>query len=305
MGQCTKDHVEPIHTESHCEYIVLSQSDVQPYRLGLPAWAFPGWRDRYFSPEPSLLASYASVFNAVEGNTTFYHIPTDEKVRRWAEALQGSDCKISFKLPSALTHERRPDAAILNDFLTTLQPLKPQLGPFLLQFPEWAGVDFLQRFAPLFEQVAAFGNGVVEVRNRALFAQPELLEPLLEQFGFGRVMLDSRPLYHGNPDHPAVKAAIHEKPDVPVLETIYNNLAFVRLILHPDTASNAVWMDYWVQRTAQWIADGIEPVIMIHCPDNAFCPVFAEMFHQRLAACCRQPLPALPPWPVPQQGQLL
>lgn len=252
-----------------------------------------------------MLESYASVFNAVEGNTTFYHIPTDEKVRRWAEALQGSPCRISFKLPSALTHERRPDAAVLDDFLRALQPLRPRLGPFLLQFPEWVGMDFLHRFAPLFEQVAGVGNAVVEVRNRGLFSRPELLEPLLEQFGFGRVMLDSRPLYHGNPEHPAVRAAIHEKPDVPVLETVYNNLAFVRLILHPEAAGNAPWMDYWVQRTAQWIADGIEPVIMIHCPDNSYCPLFAQMFHQRLAACCQPPLPALPPWPVPQQGQLL
>ena len=33
------------------------------YRLGLPAWAFPGWKDRYFSDRPSPLASYTARFD--------------------------------------------------------------------------------------------------------------------------------------------------------------------------------------------------------------------------------------------------
>ena len=60
------------------------------YFLGLPAWAFPGWKNRYFIDAPSRLASYASVFNAVEGNTTFYALPTADTADRLAReaALQ-------------------------------------------------------------------------------------------------------------------------------------------------------------------------------------------------------------------------
>ena len=50
------------------------------YNIGLPAWAFPGWHGRYFNTTPSALASYASVFNTVEGNTTFYHVPDERTV---------------------------------------------------------------------------------------------------------------------------------------------------------------------------------------------------------------------------------
>ena len=63
----------------------MSQS--LPYRLGLPAWAFAGWRGRYFTARPSQLASYARVFNAVEGNTTFYRTPDAATVTRWREAV--------------------------------------------------------------------------------------------------------------------------------------------------------------------------------------------------------------------------
>ena len=46
-----------------------------PYRLGLPAWAFPGWKGQYWTASPSTLANYSSIFHTVEGNTTFYGVP--------------------------------------------------------------------------------------------------------------------------------------------------------------------------------------------------------------------------------------
>ena len=50
------------------------------YRIGLPAWAFAGWQDRYFDSRDRL-RQYASVFSTVEGNTTFYAIPAPATVQ--------------------------------------------------------------------------------------------------------------------------------------------------------------------------------------------------------------------------------
>jgi len=50
------------------------------YRLGLPAWAHGAWQDLFFHDKPSRLASYATVFNTVEGNTSFYHVPDRKTV---------------------------------------------------------------------------------------------------------------------------------------------------------------------------------------------------------------------------------
>lgn len=251
-----------------------------------------------------MLASYARVFNTVEGNTTFYHVPTKSTVASWENALSESNCTISFKLPSVVTHQRQPDVKVLRKFLETIRPLRSHLGPFLLQFPHWAGPDFLRNFSPLFEEVAEFGAAVVEVRNTVFFEQSEVLEPLLNHFGFGCVMLDSQPLFQGDLAHPEVAAAVHEKPDVPVLETIFNDKAFVRLILHPD-GNNQPWIDFWVYKTLSWIAKGIEPIIMIHCPNNQHCPKFALDFHTQLIGAADFNIPPLPNWPVPQQGSLL
>lgn len=252
-----------------------------------------------------MLASYASVFNAVEGNTSFYHVPDERTVASWAEALEGRDCLISFKLPRTVTHERRPCMDDLQLFLNRLKPLREHMGPFLVQFPEWVGMAQLRRIKPVFDELCGQGDALIEVRDPALFTQPELLEPLLQHYGFGRVMLDSRALYKGDLRHPDVLSAVHEKPDVPVLQTVYNNLALVRLILHPDGVSNSIWINEWARRTAQWIEAGMVPYIMIHCPNNLYCPLFAEQFHTALGLMLDEPIPDLPAWPVPQQGQLL
>jgi hypothetical protein len=62
------------------------------YFLGFPPWGFLGWKGRYFTEKPFRLASYAQVFNTVEGNTTFYRTPDANTVERWRDACQ-SACK--------------------------------------------------------------------------------------------------------------------------------------------------------------------------------------------------------------------
>ena len=276
-----------------------------PYRLGLPAWAFTGWRGTYFLDKPSMLSSYATVYNAVEGNTTFYHIPDPATVARWHEAVHDRDFIFHFKLPRSVTHEQTPDLRQLDVFLKRIGPLGKHVGPLLLQFPERVGIAQLRRLKPVLDAVAEEHQAVIEVRNGALFREPEVLEPLLEYYGFGRVILDSRPLYQGNINHPDVLAAVHEKPDVPVLQTVYNKLALVRLILHPDNLSNASWVDQWARQTAKWLDEGLTPSIMIHCPNNVYCPLFSEQFHHALLKHASIEIPPLSAWPVPQQGQLI
>lgn len=281
-----------------------------PYRLGLPIWAHPGWRNRYFEWEPSPLASYARVFDAVEGNTTFYGIKDRATVDGWRRALEGSDLRVSFKPPMAVTHSSAPDMDALEHFLDTIGALDEHLGPYLLQFPSRVGPETLARFEPAFERVAREAPGaVVEVRNLAFFEDAATLGQTLDRYGFGRVTLDSRALYAGDPTHPKAAGALHKKPDVPVLDHDGRATAFVRLILHPDARTNVPWLDEWAGRTAALLAEGVTVTMIVHCPDNDPCPDFAADFHERLRVACAGgavPTPEpLPRWPVPQQGSLL
>ena len=274
-----------------------------PYRLGLPAWAFPAWHGRYFPRERPPLDGYVRVFNAVEGNTTFYRVPAPDTVRSWRQSVAGSRFKFCFKLPREVTHERPADGRVLEAFLA---PLEQHLGPLLVQFPAWAGPEDLHELAPLFERLPIDRRHVLEVRHPAFFEDPALLDEILEAYGLGRVVLDSRPLYQGDRSHPEVSKALHEKPDVPVDPGVTNGVAFLRLILHPDESSNEPWLREWAGHVGAYLRDGVETWVMIHCPNNAHCPALAERFHALLRD---QPgmaaLPELPPWPLPQQRSLL
>lgn len=272
-----------------------------PYFLGLPAWAYPGWKNRYFADTPSRLASYARAFNCVEGNTTFYSTPAPKSVSDWGAAV-APPFRFCLKLPRAVTHERRPDFRELGRFLDVIEPLGDCLGPCLVQLPASVDPVGIERLEAVFEAVARRHRFVLELRHPAFFEDPTLAEPWLERYDAGRVMFDARPVHEGDPDHPEVRAARHEKPDVPVLDTVYGGLAFVRLILHPDMPSNGPYLDFWADRAAAWIAAGCETYMMIHCPNNQHCPPLALDFHERLRA--RLPMPALPNWPVPEQQGL-
>ncbi|MEE4659392.1 MAG: DUF72 domain-containing protein [Halieaceae bacterium] len=275
------------------------------YYLGLPAWAFPGWTGEYFpapGPASSTLGHYASVFNTVEGNTTFYRIPDVPTVQRWQEAVSGTAFQFSFKLPRSITHESRPDWRALAQFMDVLAPLGNQLGPFLVQCPASLGPDALPQLERLFEQLPAQLRYVLEVRHPAFFDSPEQLEPLLARHNAGRVMFDSRPIYQGDSDHPEVLAARHKKPDVPLLDTVYNDLVYARVVLHPEAESNERFIAEWLDRMNAYLAAGHDIFFMMHCPNNQHCPAFAADFHEQLRE--RAGLPALPAWPLPRQDSL-
>lgn len=273
------------------------------YHLGLPAWAFPGWAGEYFPDDGNALAHYARVFNTVEGNTTFYRIPEPAMVQRWGAAVAGTGFRFSFKLPRSVTHQRRPDWADLDRFLNVIAPLGEHLGPVLVQCPASLGPGELPVLEALFQRLPGDYRYALELRHMGFFDQPERAEDLLARSGAGRVMFDSRPIYREDSQHPEVLAARHKKPDVPLLDTVYNDLAYARVVLHPDASRNGRYIADWLQRCSDYLAAGHTLYFMMHCPNNQHCPAFAEQFHNALRAKVPA-LPPLPPWPVPQQGGL-
>lgn len=56
-----------------------------PLYLGCPLWGHGGWAGRFYTAgarPADFLRQYATVFNAVEGNTTFYSLPSADAVGR-------------------------------------------------------------------------------------------------------------------------------------------------------------------------------------------------------------------------------
>jgi len=89
-------------------------------------------------PRKDFLSFYATKFNALELNSTFYGMPTAERIQSFYDRAQG---KLSFTIKAnrLLTHEiDRNWQNYAQEFATALKPLqeKSALSSVLVQFPE-------------------------------------------------------------------------------------------------------------------------------------------------------------------------
>ncbi len=284
---------------------------LQRYHLGCPIWSHKAWIGELFtaSARPKdFLGQYASVFNTVEGNTTFYGLPSEATVARWrAETPEGF--RFCFKFPRAISHDRRlQDAeAETGRFLDTLAPLKDRLGHAFLQLPPSFGPSEL----PALEHyLAALPEGfscAVEVRHPGFFGKAETdLNTLLTGRSADRVIFDTRGLHTATTDDPDGLAAQRKKPRVPVRFTATGTHPFIRFVGHPEVDENLPLLAEWAPVVAQWIGEGRTPYIFMHAPDDFYAPRLARHFHRLLSEQTDAGDP--PTWPAeadePNQEQL-
>ncbi len=109
--------------------------------IGTSGYDYPEWKGVFYPPEvkrADFLSYYATQFNAVELNNTFYNMPTAERLFSFYERSEGR-LQFSIKANRLLTHEidsQWQNAA--DDFKTALNPLleKDNLCAVLFQFPQ-------------------------------------------------------------------------------------------------------------------------------------------------------------------------
>jgi uncharacterized protein YecE (DUF72 family) len=269
-----------------------------PYYLGCPSWSENAWRDYLYPPAArpaDFLNLYSQVFNAVEGNTTFYASPSASTVQRWAEVMP-AHFRFTAKFPREISHggDLREQLTAADTFTRLLSPLGERVAPLWLQLskgftpqrlPELAGfIDALQR--PL----------AVEVRHDDFFAKGEnerTLNRLLLDRGVERICLDPRALFSCTSTEPSVLHAQSKKPRVPPRPAAFTQFPQVRFIGHPQLEANEPFLVPWVEKIALWIEEGRTPYIFLHTADNVLAAKLAQRFHARLML--RLPgLPALP-----------
>ncbi|WP_205881780.1 DUF72 domain-containing protein [Pseudomonas fragi] len=280
-----------------------------PYYLGCPSWSENAWREGLYpqNARPAdFLSLYAQVFNAVEGNTTFYARPAPTTVQRWAHSLP-EHFRLTAKFPRDISHggDLRGQLHAAEDFLQLLQPLGGRVAPFWLQLPASFGP---QRLAELVSFMDALQRPLaVEVRHPEFFAKGDaerLLNRLLMDRGVERICLDPRALFSCDSSDPAVRHAQSKKPRVPPRPAAFTQWPQVRFIGRPELEANDPYLLPWVEKVAGWIEEGRTPYVFLHTPDNHRAPELARRFHQQLSE--RLPgLPALPELHPPQSREQL
>jgi uncharacterized protein YecE (DUF72 family) len=159
-------------------------------RIGCAGWSLLSRYGDLFAREGSHLERYASVFDAVEINSSFYRPHQGKTYAAWANAVPAG-FRFAVKMPKAFSHDARlaVRASALRDFIGPVHELGDRLGPLLLQLPP--SLRFEKRLELGFlDRLRAWHEGavVLEPRHASWFAGP--VDALLRARRVSRVAAD-------------------------------------------------------------------------------------------------------------------
>lgn len=106
---------------------------------GTSGFAYKEWKGSFYPEDigdSGMLRFYASRFNAVEINNTFYRMPSEKVLSAWAAEVP-ADFRFVLKASRQITHTKRlKDAGEPLDYLLrNARVLGDRLGPILFQLP--------------------------------------------------------------------------------------------------------------------------------------------------------------------------
>ena len=211
-------------------------------RIGCSGWNYAHWREVVYPkglPQSRWLEHYATLFDTVEVNNTFYRLPRRDAVARWVEQSP-DDFLFAVKASRYLTHIKRltdlgPGAG---RFYERIEPLlrSPKMGPVLWQLPGNFKRDD-DRLAAALERLPP-GRHCFEFRHASWFV-PEVFE-LLRAHGAALVI----------GDHPERPFQAHE---------LTADWTFVRFHYgHRGRSGNYSEreLDEWADRIRRWSKNG-------------------------------------------------
>jgi len=275
------------------------------FYIGCPIWSFKGWVGNFY-PEGTkpgdFLYEYSRRLTTVEGNTTFYAVPSTKTVENWAAEMP-EGFRFCPKLPRSVSHSGKLIEHIDEtlSFIEIMNRLGSNLGPMFLQLPP--------RYSPRqFDDLRAFLEAwpreyrlAVEVRHLDWFDAPhhDTLNQVLKQQNMARVVIDTRPIRALMGDeilrgsvYQSLLEARDRKPDLPVIPERTADFIFVRYIGHPSMQINLPFLNEWGDYVAIQLKEGLDAFVFCHSPENLTAPRLCRTLHQLVADQVRiSPLP--------------
>jgi uncharacterized protein YecE (DUF72 family) len=141
-------------------------------RVGCSGWQYRHWRGDFYPdrlPQSRWFDHYASVFDTVEINNTFYRLPERATFASWAERAPAG-FEFAIKASRFLTHMKKlkdPEEPVERLF-SRMSALGSHLGPVLYQLPPGWTVD-VDRFQHFLEVLPRRSRHVVEFRHSSWY----------------------------------------------------------------------------------------------------------------------------------------
>jgi uncharacterized protein YecE (DUF72 family) len=181
--------VEPTHQPTLFEMDKLATADdhvakiniERPYLapallLGTSSFTATGWQGTFYPKgmkSSDYLTYYASIFQTVEIDSTYYGPPSVSTVTAWRDKTP-ADFVFAAKVPQVITHEKvLVDCDTeLHEFIEVMGILGDRLGPLVFQFPffdRWKfpkQETFLTVLEPFLKKLPTSHKFAIEIRNK-------------------------------------------------------------------------------------------------------------------------------------------
>jgi uncharacterized protein YecE (DUF72 family) len=244
--------------------------------VGCAKWGRKDWVGQIYpkgTKEADFLSHYATHFNCIELNATFYRMPRASQTAAWRKKV-GENFRFCPKFANQISHLKRlKDVKELTDrFLEGVYGFGKNLGPVFLMPHPGMGLKTLETMEAFIASVPEDVQLFVELRHADWFENQEAFQKVFdvfEKYKTGSIITDAS----GRRD------CAHMRLTTPT--------AFIRFVgngLHPSDYSR---VDAWVQRIKKWMDEGIEKIyFFMHQHDEVHSPVLSKYVIQQLNKHC-------------------
>ena len=235
--------------------------------IGCAKWNKTDLKGFYPKGTKDELMYYATQFNSIELNATFYSLPSPEQVLTWKEKTP-PNFKFFPKITNTVSHFRRliNVTDVVTDYATSVLNFGDQLGMVFLQLHD--------NFKPKdFERVEKFVNDwpkevplAIEVRSAEWFEEEnfEKFSQLLEENTIANIIVDTA----GRRD------MLHMR--------LTSDTAFVRYV-GANADSDYARLDDWLERIKLWKEEGLKNLyFFVHQNVELASPLLSAYFIEKI-----------------------
>lgn len=250
---------------------ILSKSKGNDFNIyiGCAKWNKTDLKGFYPKGTKDELKYYATQFNSIELNATFYSLPSPEQVLTWKEKTPGN-FKFFPKITNTVSHFRRliNVTDVVTDYATSVQNFGDQLGMVFLQLHDnFKPKDFdrVEKFVKDWPQEIPLA---IEVRSAEWFEEEnfEKFSQLLEENNITNIIVDTA----GRRD------MLHMR--------LTSDTAFIRYV-GANAESDYARLDDWLERIKLWKKEGLKNLyFFVHQNVELASPLLSAYFIEKINA---------------------
>ena len=244
-----------------------SKDDFKAF-VGCAKWNKADLKGFYPKGTKDELTYYATQFNSIELNATFYKLPDREQIITWKEKTP-DDFQFFPKISNTISHFKRLNNVKepLMQYCDAISNFEEKLGMVFLQLHDNFKPKDFDRLKTLVEEVPKAIPLGVELRNEDWFTDEKVANDIFEPFNkhkIANIIVDTA----GRRD------MLHMKLTTPQ--------AFIRYV-GANHESDYTRLDEWVERIVKWKKEGLQELyFFVHQNIEKASPLLSAHFIKKL-----------------------